>query len=135
MAISTQTLANASSLMERELMRDRVRLYELGPERSVGYRVVRDRTLIQADLPALVQTTDVASDAESFVSTFFSIKLPQSTPVVTGHLVEVTQCEREPHLIGKTLLVERVSFNGLALLRKAIARGYTTLDSQGKGAV
>jgi hypothetical protein len=39
----------------------------------------------------------------------------------------------EPDLVGKVLLLDKVSQNGLAMLRKAVASDFDMVNQEGKG--
>ena len=133
MITAMQTLTNASELMNTTLLVDVVDIYAIGEPETDKYQVVRRATLMQADVAALVQTTVLANAAESQVANTYSVKVPLSTKVEAGMVVKVTRCNREPSLVGKHLLIDKVSQNGFALLRKCVAADFYTVDQQGKG--
>lgn len=133
MVMSTPTLAEASGLLSGAVLVDTISIYEQGPTRTTGIHVTRGLTLVQAGVAALVQTTTLANAVESRTDSVYSIKVAQATDLQAGHIVEVNSCTQEPELVGKRLLVDKVSLNGLALLRKAVAADWTTVDQQGKG--
>ena len=43
------------------------------------------------------------------------------------------KCVQELSLVGKVLLLDKVSQNGLSLIRKCVATDFHTVDQQGKG--
>lgn len=131
----TRTLAEAAGLMERTLLIDVVDLYTVGEPVTEGYDVYRQATLVSADVASLVQTTVLANAVESQVSNTYSIKLAAGTAVEAGMAVKVTSCRAEPGLVGKHLLIDKVSENGLALIRKAVATDFHSVNQQGKGDV
>ena len=135
MTITTQTLTDASSLIKQTLLVDTVDLYTLGETQTEGYRSYRKATLVEPDVAALVQTTVLANAAESQVDNVYSVKVPLSTEVVPGMVARVVRCQREPSLVGKHLMVDKVSQNGLAMLRKCVAADFHQVDQQGKGEV
>nr|DAK07725.1 MAG TPA: hypothetical protein [Caudoviricetes sp.] len=135
MTITTQTLTNASSLIKQTLLVDTVDLYTLGETQTEGYRAYRKATLVEPDVAALVQTTVLANAVESQVDNTYSVKVPLSTEVEPGMVARVIRCQREPSLVGKHLMVDKVSQNGLAMLRKCVATDFHQVDQQGKGEV
>lgn len=135
MTITTQTLTDASSLIKHTLLVDTVDLYTLGETQTEGYRAHRKATLVEPDVAALVQTTVLANAVESQVDNTYSVKVPLSTEVVPGMVARVVRCQREPSLVGKHLMVDKVSQNGLAMLRKCVAADFHQVDQQGKGEV
>lgn len=134
MAISTQTLASAANLVENNVLVDLVDVFILGEPRTEGFEVIRDEVPFQRDEPALVQTTTLANAVESRVTDTYSIKVRAKFPLEAGMMVEVTRCAAEPLLEGTKLLVDKVSLNGAAVLRKAVASSYHVVDQQGKEA-
>ena len=84
MVMSTPTLASASTLMEKAILIDSVNLYDVGATTTVGYEVTRTLTLVQPDMPALVQTTVLANAVESQVINTYSVKLKRGSSVVAG---------------------------------------------------
>lgn len=130
--IGTQTLTDASKLMEDTLLFDLVDIYQVGEPVTEGYQVVRPATLFMPDVASLVQSTVLANAVESQVSNAYSVKVPLSTDLLPGMVVLVKQCSREPSLVGKHLLIDKVSENGMALIRKAVASDFNTVDQQGK---
>lgn len=135
MTITTQTLTDASSLIKQTLLVDTVDLYTLGETQTEGYRAYRKATLVEPDVAALVQTTVLANAAESQVDNVYSVKVPLSTEVAAGMVARVTSCQQEPSLVGKHLMIDKVSQNGLAMLRKCVAADFHNVDQQGKGEV
>lgn len=133
--VMTRTLAEAAGLMEKVLLIDVVDLYTVGEPVTEGYDVYRKATLVSADVASLVQTTVLANAIESQVSNTYSIKVAAGTDIEAGMVVKVTSCRAEPSLVGKHLLVDKVSENGLAMIRKAVATDFHSVDQQGKGDV
>lgn len=132
MVMSTQTLTSASSLMSVALLVDSVDLYDVGEVETVGFTTQRPLTLVQAGVQALVQTTTLQNAVESQVANTYSIKVQQGTVIRAGQAVQVATCQQEPDLVGKKLLIDKVSQNGLALVRKAVASDFNVVDQQGK---
>lgn len=131
MVMSTLTLADASRLLE-ELLIDRVQLLLVGDPVTKGFEVTRQTVPVGDPVPALVQTTTLANAAESRTDNVYSIKVPHETVIDAGMAVKVLTCHREPSLVGKKLLLDKVSQNGLALIRKAVASDFTVVNQEGK---
>jgi hypothetical protein len=134
MAMSTQTLDNAASQLEYLLV-DSLQLYTVGDPVTTGINVTRSLTPLGAPLAGLVQTTTLLNAVESRTDNTYAIKTAKRTPLAAGQAVKVLSCAAEPELVGKTLLVDKVSMNGLSLLRKAVASDYTQVNQEGKGAL
>ena len=133
MVMSTPTLAKASGLVAKHVLVDTIQLHDVGPTTTVGYDVTRELTPVGEPIPALVQTTTLANAVESLVDNVYSVKVAQGTAVQEGMAAEVVTCIQEPDLVGKVLLLDKVSQNGVAVLRKAVASDFHTVDQQGKG--
>ncbi len=131
MVMSTQTLGEAARLLEQSVLIDSVQLLLVGDPVTVGYHVTRETVPVGDPVPALVQTTVLANAVESQVSNVYSVKVPQGTVVDPGMAVEVLTGQHEPSLVGKKLLLDKVSQNGLAMIRKAVASDFHQVDQQG----
>lgn len=132
MVMSTPTLAKASRLMT-EVLVDRVQLYTGGEPVTVGIHVTRENVEpVGEPIPALVQTTVLQNAAESQTSNLYSVKVAQGTVLEAGMIIGVESCVQEPSLVGKKLLLDKVSENGLALLRKAVASDWDIVNQEGK---
>ncbi len=131
MVMSTQTLAEAAKLLTTPFV-DSVQLLLVGEPVTVGFEVVRETVPVGDPVAALVQTTTLANAVESQVVNVYSVKVPQGTVIDAGMAVEVLTCQQEPSLVGKKLLLDKVSQNGLALIRKAVASDFHQVDQQGK---
>lgn len=134
MLMSTQTLREAGNLLSGNVLHDEVKLYHADAPVTVGTRVTTPLTLL-ANLPALVQTTTLANAIESRTDSVYSVKFAAGTVVDAGMVVEVISCELEPDLIGKKLLLDKVSKNGVSLIRKAVASDWENVRQEGKGAL
>ena len=132
MVMSTPILDSAANLMSVAVLVDTVELYNVGATQTTGYTVTRPLTLIAGDLRALVQTTVLQNAVESEVSNAYSVKVERGTDIQAGQAIKVIGCVQEPELVGKTLLLDKVSENGLALIRKAVASDFHAVDQQGK---
>ena len=131
MVMSTQTLASASSLLDVAMLIDSLDLYDVGELVTEGIHTKRELTLVQSDIRSLVQTTTLQNAVESATDNTYSIKVPRETELEPGQAVKVTKCAQEPELVGKTLYIDKVSQNGLALIRKAVASDTYNVDRQG----
>lgn len=83
-------------------------------------------------VPGLVQTTTLANAVESRTDSTYSVKVAAGTALRAGQGIEVVSCVAEPDLVGKVLLLDKVSHNGLAMLRKAVASDFDMVNQQGK---
>lgn len=130
--ISIPILADAASLLDVALLIDTLDLYNVGPQITVGFGVTRELTLVEEDIRSLVQETNLANAVESATTSYYSVKVPRDTPIKAGQAIKVKTCTNDPSLVGKTLYLDKVSQNGLALIRKAVASDSYQVDQQGK---
>ncbi|QBZ72936.1 hypothetical protein SEA_PHRIENDS_10 [Microbacterium phage Phriends] len=133
-AMSTQTLAESSRLLELVLM-DSLQIMDVGDPITMGHNVTRSLTPVGDPIPGLVQTTTLQNAVESRVESVYSIKVRQGTQISAGQAVRVVSCVQEPSLVGKVLLLDKISQNGLALLRKGVATDATVVNQEGKEAI
>lgn len=132
MAISTASMVDGANLLSTLLV-DEVQIYNVASKPTTnGYVATRALTAVGGPIPALVQTTTLANAVESMVENLYSVKVAVSQPITAGQAVKVTRCTREPSLVGKTLLLDKISQNGLALIRKAVARDFDYVNGEGK---
>lgn len=126
----TQITPRASALMTDTLLVDRADAYKLQPPVVVGYASRRARELVSREIKCLVQatSTDVVDGLGDIA---YSVKVPTGTGLSPGMLLVITQCTREPSLVGVELMVDSISEDGLSIIRKCIAHSYTTVDHQG----
>lgn len=127
-------LSDASALMVKTLLIDRVDIYQVKGTHVEGFKTVVDACCTYQDEPALVQTVALQSGEDLLMSSF-SVKVGPHVNLIAGDRVKVISCEREPDLVGVELLVDQVSYNGLSLLRKGVATIPVRVDGQGKGAL
>ena len=132
MAMSTQTWDEAARLQRENVLVDSVQVYNLGSPVTTGVHVSLSRSPVGEPIPALVQTTTLANAAESSTDSVYSVKVAQGTALSAGQAVKVLSCRMEPSLVGKTLLLDKVSQNGLAALRKAVASDFEVVNQEGK---
>lgn len=126
----TQITPRASALMTDTLLVDRADAYRLQPPVVVGYASRRARELVSREIKCLVQatSTDVVDGLGDIA---YSVKVPTGTGLSPGMLLVITQCTREPSLVGVELMVDSISEDGLSIIRKCIAHAYSTIDHQG----
>lgn len=132
MVMSTQSLASASKLLEGSLLVDKINVYQLGEPETSGFEVIRPLIPHYIGYPALVQTTTLNNAAESAVENLYSIKVTQGVAMESGMVIEVSECSQEPSLVGKKLLIDKISQNGLSIIRKAVASDYHIVNQEGK---
>lgn len=132
MAMSTQTLAEAARLLQSAVMLDSIQLGTLGDPVTVGHQVTREFTPVGEPVPGVVQSISLESAVDGRVVQAFSIKVPRGTAVEAGDAVRVAACLMEPDLVGKVLLVDTLSKNGLAMLRKGYASSFENVNQEGK---
>lgn len=132
MVISTPILASAASLMDVALLIDTLDLYDVGDLVTTGINASRELTLVQQDIRSLVQETTLVNAVESATDSTYSVKVPRDTDIKAGQAIKVKTCTNDPSLVGKTLYLDKVSQNGIALIRKAVASDTYNVDQQGK---
>ena len=134
MTMSTQTLTEAGRQMAAAVLVDVLEILNVGPPVTVGINVTRELTkAIEQPVAGLVQSTTLANAVESRTEGVYSVKIYRGTPLKAGQAVRVMYCRMEPDLVGKVLLIDKVSLNGLAMLRKAVASDFETVNQEGKG--
>jgi len=133
MAMSTQTLGEASRQIAAAVLIDTLQICDVGAPVTVGFQVTRALTPVGDPVPGLVQTTTLENASESMTISIYSVKVPQGTALAAGQAIRVLSCIMEPDLVGKELLLDKVSQNGLAMLRKAVASDFAMVNQEGKG--
>jgi len=133
MAMSTQTLAEAARQLSAAVLVDTLQILAVGDPVTVGFTVTRELTPVGQPIAGLVQTTTLANAVESRTDSAYSVKVPQGTALSAGQAVRVVSCVAEPALVGKELLIDKVSMNGLAMIRKAVATDFAMVNQEGKG--
>ena len=129
---STQTLAEAASLLEENILRDTIDIFTPGDPVTTGINVATSLTKFASGVKALVQDTLLTNAVESLSSGIYSVKVAQSQALAAGLVVEVTACERQPELVGKKILIDKVSRNGASIITKAVGQDWQTVNQQGK---
>lgn len=132
MTMSTQILAEAARQLGSAVLIDQIQIYNAAAPVTVGFVVTRALTAVGQPIPGLVQTTTLANALESRTDSVYSIKVAKGTALSAGQVVEVLQCVGEPDLVGKKLLVDKISMNGLAMIRKAVASDFEVVNQEGK---
>lgn len=132
MAMSTRTLAEAARLLTEPLI-DSLQIMDVGAPVTVGHEVTRELTEVGQPVRGLVQTVSLESAVEGRVTQAISIKVPQGTDLVPGQAVKVLFCRLEPDLSQQVFLVDTMSLNGLALIRKGTAVRFEAVNQEGKG--
>ena len=132
MVISTRTWNEASQLLRSAVLIDSIQIFDVGEPVTTGVYVTRPKIPSGEPVAALVQTTILANAVESVTDSVYSVKVADGTPLEAGQAVKVLTCVQEPDLVGKTLLLDKVSQNGLALIRKAVASDWTVVNQEGK---
>jgi hypothetical protein len=132
--MSTQTWASAAHTLENVLI-DTIRIYSAGEPVTVGFEVTRELTLLANGIPALVQQTNLENAVESRTSSIYAVKVSRDTVLDAGMVIEVETCYNDPSLVGKKLLLDKVSHNGMALIRKATASDFAVVNQEGKEAL
>lgn len=135
MVMSTRTSAEAARLLEKSILLDSVQLLDVGQPVTVGANVTRSLTPAGDPIPGLVQTSVPQGAVQSTTTNIYSVKVPQGTPWHAGQAVKVIACLMEPDLVGKVLLLDSVSRNGAALIRKGFASDATVVNQEGKEAL
>lgn len=135
MVMSTQTSREAARLLEQAILLDSVQLLDVGQPVTVGTQVTRSLTPVGAPIAGLVQSTVLQNAVEGRSEVVFSVKVPQGTPIAAGQAVRVVACLMEPELVGEVLLLDKVSLNGAALIRKAVASKASVVNQEGKEAL
>jgi hypothetical protein len=130
--MSTPTLDESARLLALSVLRDTIQIFDVGAKRTEGINVVRDLTPVGTPVPGLVQDTTLQNAVESQTTTTYSVKVARGTAIRAGQVVQVISCQAEPELVGKKLLLDKVSMNGLALIRKAVASEFANVNQEGK---
>lgn len=135
MVMSTQTLDQAAQLLQSAVLIDRLQVLAVGEPETVEFQVTRSLTPVGNPVAGLVQSVTLESVVQGQVNQTYSIKMPQGTEISEGQAVKVLVCRQEPDLVGMVLLVDTISRNGLAMIRKGTATVARTVDQQGKEAI
>lgn len=135
MTMSTQILAEAARVLAEATLRDTIQILTVGPPVTVGFEVTRELTPLGDPVAGLVQTTVLENAVESKSSSSYSVKVHAGQLFRPGMAVRVITCELEPELVGKELLIDKVSLNGAAMIRKGVATDFDVVNQEGKEAL
>lgn len=127
--------AEGGRMLAQALLIDTIQIMNVGEPVTVGHNVTRALTPVSVPIPGLVQTTSLANAVESLVDSIYSVKVSRGTEIKAGQAVKVVTCVAEPSLVGKVLLLDKVSQNGLAMLRKGVASDAQVVNQEGKEAL
>lgn len=132
MTMSTQTLDESARLLAAAVLLDRIQVLDVGEPVTVGTSVTRETTEVGGPIAGLVQTISLESASDGRVTQVFSIKVPRGTALAPGQAVRVEACLMEPTLVGQIILVDTMSKNGLAMIRKGYGSNSQIVNQEGK---
>lgn len=135
MVMSTQTLDEAARLFEQTTLINQLQILNVGEPVTTGAQVTRSLTPAGDPVQGLVQSVTLENVVEGRMLQSFAIKVARFTALAAGQAVRVLSAPNEPALVGKVLLVETISLNGAAIIRKGTASLTTTVNMQGKEAL
>lgn len=119
-------------MLAKAVLVDLVQICDVGPTITVGIEVTRELTPVGDPIPGLVQTLKPMYALESIVPGLYGVKVARGTDMNPGQAVKVIRCNAEPALVGKVLLLDKVSFNGLSMIRKGNATDFVVVNAEGK---
>ena len=131
MGMLTRTLTEAAGLLQTVLI-DEISLYSAGEPVTVGFQVTTPLSLLNTGVPALVQETTLQNAVESRTEVTYSVKVSRDTLIYAGMVISVDACHEDPSLVGTKLLLDKVSKNGMATIRKAVAAKWEIVNQEGK---
>jgi len=132
MTMSTQTLDDAARLLTAAVLLDSLQILTVGPPVTVGATVTRALTPVGLPIQGLVQTTSLANAVESRTDSVYSVKVAKGTALAAGQAIKVLNSRSEADLVNKVLLIDKISKNGLAMIRKAVASDFENVNQEGK---
>lgn len=135
MVMSIQTSREAARILDGATLQDTVQIYDVAEPITVGTVVSRPLTPVGQPVLGLVQTSVPQGAIESVTERIYSVKVPVTVPLQAGQAVKVLTCVLEPELAGHVVLVESMSLNGAALIRKGFAKDTIVVNQQGKEAL
>ena len=135
MATSTQISLEAGARALETLLIDDVQIMDVTQPVTTGAYVSRELTPVGAPIKGLVQSVSLENAIEGRVSQLYSVKLPVGTEIEEGQAVKVLACDREAALVGQVVLLDTVSRNGLAMLRKGTGQATRVVNQEGKEAL
>lgn len=135
MSMSIQTLTESAKQLASAVLLDSIQIFTVGQPVTTGFTVTRALTPVGLPVAGLVQHVTLENAVESRTTTTYSVKVSLQTSLVAGQAIKVISCLADPSLVGKTLLLDKVSQNGLAMIRKAVASDFSTVNQEGKGGI
>ncbi|QCW22280.1 hypothetical protein SEA_LUNA18_11 [Microbacterium phage Luna18] len=135
MVMSIPILDEAARLIEQNTLIDQLQILNVGEPVTAGATVTRSLTPVGEQVPGLVQSVTLENVVDGTVSQAYSIKVARFTSLRPGQAVRVVASRQEPSLTGQVLLVDTVSRNGAALLRKATGNIAKVVNTEGKEAL
>lgn len=132
MVMSIPILDEAAALLSRTVLIDQLQVLTVGEPVTVGAQVTRQLTPAGDPIPGLVQSVTLESVVEGRITQSFSIKVARFTELEPGQAVRVVVSREEPALVGQVILVDTMSRNGAALLRKGTGNLFETVNQEGK---
>lgn len=134
MVMSTPTLDEASRLLSLNFI-DRLQIMDVGEPVTTGATVTRALTPVGDPVAGVVQSVTLENAVEGRVTQTYSIKVTRATALKVGQAVKVLVCRQEPDLVGQVILVDIMSRNGLALIRKGQGSIAQVINTEGKEAL
>lgn len=135
MVMSIPILDEAAKLIEKNTLIDQIQILDVSEPITVGVTVSRPLTPVGEPVAGLVQSVTLENVVEGTMSQAYSIKVARFTELRPGQAVRVLVCRQEPDLVNQVLLLDTVSRNGAALLRKATGNLQKVVNTQGKEAL
>lgn len=132
MAMSTQTLDEAGRLLAAAVLLDTVQIFDVGDPITVGIHVTRPLTPVGQPIPGLVQTISLESSVEGRVMQAYSVKVARGTALEAGQVVRLLNTRTDFELVGKDILIDTISKNGLAMIRKGTGQVFENVNQEGK---
>lgn len=119
--------------MLESVLIDSVQLYSVAPSPvTVGSHVSRPLSAVGNPVPGLVQQTTLENAVESRSEALYSAKVGRATPIAAGMAVKVLTCAADPSLVGKIIFIDKVSGNGMAMIRKGVGTISEVVNTEGK---
>jgi hypothetical protein len=132
MTMSTQTLDEAGRTMTRAILIDTLQIFNVGDTITTGAHVSRELTPVGDPISGLVQTVTLESAVEGRVAQGYSIKVSRGTALEAGQVIKVVTTRTDQELVGLPILVDTISKNGLAMIRKGTGITFETVNQEGK---
>lgn len=134
MVMLTPTLDEAARLLSLNFI-DLLQIMDVGEPVTVGANVTRSLTAVGDPVAGLVQSVSLENAVDGRVSQTYAIKVHRATALRIGQAIKVLVCRQEPDLVGQVLLVDIMSRNGLALVRKGYGSITKVVNQEGKEAL